>query len=133
MIRLDEQRGRRAARQRLQPERARPRIQIEHGCTVEVDPCGQQLEERLTHPVGRRAGPTGAVGRAPAAEAARNDAGQLTTTSRSPPSTCAVADTAMRSTVPALGAVIAASIFIASMVAMVWPASTVSPSATATV
>ena len=59
--------------------------------------------------------------------AAGDDAGQLTTTSRSPPSTCAVSDTAIRLTVPALGAVIAASIFIASMVAMVCPALTSSP------
>lgn len=55
------------------------------------------------------------------------------TASRSPPSTCAVADTAMRCTVPAVGAVIAASIFIASMVATVWPTSTSLPRATATV
>ena len=39
----------------------------------------------------------------------------------------------MRLTVPAFGAVMAASIFIASMVAMVCPASTLSPEATATV
>ena len=39
-------------------------------------------------------------------------------------------DTATRSTVPSLGAVIGASIFIASMVAMVWPALTSSPSET---
>ena len=40
---------------------------------------------------------------------------------------------ASRWTVPATGAVIEASIFIASIVATVWPASTESPSATVTV
>jgi len=43
------------------------------------------------------------------------------------------AETAMRLTLPALGAVIAASIFIASMVAIVCPASTVSSTDTETV
>ena len=47
------------------------------------------------------------------------------TTIRSPPSTDAVCDTATLVTIPALGAVMAASIFIASIVAIVWPAATV--------
>src|SRR6201999_3233582 len=51
------------------------------------------------------------------------------TTSRSPPSTCCTDPIARRCTVPPWGAVIAASIFMASMVATVAPASTVSPSA----
>src|ERR687894_2733209 len=55
----------------------------------------------------------------------------LITRTRSPPSTCWTAPIASRCTVPATGAVIAASIFIASMVATVAPASTSSPSATA--
>ena len=49
-----------------------------------------------------------------------------------PPSTCTICDTAIRATLPALGAVIAASIFIASIVATVCPARTTSPSATLT-
>ena len=57
---------------------------------------------------------------------------QLTTMRRSPPSTWAGSVTATRRTVPAFGAVIAASIFIASMVAMVCPAVTVSSTETLT-
>jgi hypothetical protein len=43
---------------------------------------------------------------------------------KSPPSTCATPDSAMRVTAPVRGAVIAASIFIASIVATVSPADT---------
>ena len=50
---------------------------------------------------------------------------------RSPPSTCCCRPIASRSTVPPAGAVMLASIFIASIVATTPPASTVSPSATA--
>src|ERR1700757_223459 len=58
---------------------------------------------------------------------------QLNTASRSPPSTWTVVDTATRRTAASLGAVIGASIFMASMVAMVWPTLTRSPSETETV
>jgi hypothetical protein len=51
----------------------------------------------------------------------------------SPPSTLTTCDTVTRATLPPLGAVIAASIFIASIVATVCPARTTSPSATLTV
>jgi hypothetical protein len=43
--------------------------------------------------------------------------------------TCAICDTAVGAILPALGAVIAASIFIASIVATVCPARTTQPSA----
>ncbi len=56
-----------------------------------------------------------------------------TTTSKSPPWTCSMAETATRETVPATALVMDASIFIASMVAIVPPASTASPTATVTV
>src|SRR5690606_29475602 len=59
--------------------------------------------------------------------------GQASSTRRSPPSTCWMRLIASLLTVPSLGAVIAASIFIASMVATVAPADTSSPSATARV
>ena len=52
----------------------------------------------------------------------RTDRGQDSTSTRSPPSTAWVPESAIRSTVPAIGAVIEASIFIASMVATVSPA-----------
>ncbi len=52
---------------------------------------------------------------------------------RSPASTCWGFGSAIRRTVPAIGAVIAASIFIASIDATGWPASTVAPSSTDTV
>ena len=50
------------------------------------------------------------------------------TRTRSPPSSCWTAPIASRWTVPLIGVVIAASIFIASMVATVCPASTFWPS-----
>ena len=52
------------------------------------------------------------------------------TRTRSPPSTCWGPCNASRRTVPAIGAVIEASIFIASIVATVAPASTEAPSST---
>src|SRR6478736_1374732 len=55
------------------------------------------------------------------------------TTRRSPPSTCWWAPMATRDTVPPVGEVMFASIFIASIVATTPPASTVSPSATLSV
>ena len=124
MVGFDEDSGTRTARHRFEPERPGTRIQVEHGGSGEVDARREHVEQRFAHPIG--GGPSsGAWHRdSPPAERACDDAGQLTTTSRSPPSTCAVAETATRLTVPALGAVMAASIFIASMVAMVCPAST---------
>jgi hypothetical protein len=47
----------------------------------------------------------------------------------SPRPTCTICYTAVRAMLPALGAVIAASIFIASIVATVCPARTAQPSA----
>src|SRR6478735_6611761 len=58
---------------------------------------------------------------------------QPITTRRSPPSTCCCVPIATRDTVPPPGLVMLASIFIASMVATTPPASTESPSATASV
>jgi len=52
------------------------------------------------------------------------------TIKRSPPSTEASSGIAKRSTVPESDVVIGASIFMASMVATVWPASTWSPART---
>ena len=52
------------------------------------------------------------------------------TTIRSPASTCWVVGMASRATVPATGVVIAASIFMASMVATGWPATTDAPTST---
>ena len=51
----------------------------------------------------------------------------------SPRPTCTICDTAVGAMLPALGAVIAASIFIASIVATVCPARTTQPSAALTV
>src|SRR5690606_3980770 len=127
VVGFHEHHRRRPAGHRLQPERTRSRVQVEHGGPGQFHPGGQQVEQRLPHPVGGGPG-TAARRRDPAAtERPGDDAGQLSTASRSPPSTWAVSETAMRLMVPALGAVIAASIFMASMVAMVWPASTRSP------
>ena len=77
----------------------------------------------VTRTVERRHTP-GAAERVPSA--ARRGGGHpsvvrcyWSTISRSPPSTCCTARTASRATVPALAAVMDASIFIASMVATV--------------
>src|SRR4029077_14544078 len=112
---------------------SRARIQVEHRGSREVDARREHVEQRFAYPIGRRPSPGARHRDSPAAERAGDYPGQLTTTSRSPPSTCAVAETATRLTLPALGAVIAASIFIASMVAIVCPASTVASTDTATV
>src|SRR5262249_18377902 len=132
-IRLDERRVHRSARQGFETQCPGPRVQIEHCHAGEVQSCAQCTEQRLAHPVAGGPGALRRHGDAASSGAARDDPGQLTTISRSPPSTCAVRNTAIRAMVPALGAVIAASIFIASIVATVWPAVTSSPSETATV
>ena len=85
------------------PKSARARIQIKHRKPGEIQPRRQHVEQRFAHPVGGRPGAARRHRDPPPARRPGDDAGQLTTTSRSPPSTWAVCETATRSTVPAFG------------------------------
>src|SRR3954470_21689440 len=70
-VALDEQRAPRAARQRLDPERPRPREDVEHGSAVERP---EHREQRLADAVGRRPGaPPRRRLQPPAPEAAGHD------------------------------------------------------------